>query len=325
MSNEGPQDQPITEVDDSEADSALGDDISALTESIRSSVYNYRHENGRRYHAYGRSEYLLPNDEAEQERLDLAHLVLTMALSGALYTAPIEKPARVLDVGTGTGIWAIELADELPSTIVVGTDISPIQPDWTPPNCQFYIDDAESPWMFEEPFDLIHGRVLCGDIGDWPEFYRQAYESLNPGGWMEMQEHECRIRSDDDTISQAPAIQDWSHNMDVASTRTGKRLNVAHLHRQWMIDAGFVDVAEDIHKLPIGSWPKDPKLKEIGRINRVQVLEAVSAYTIALYTRVLGHTMDQTQIAMMNIRKEFSDRELHLYLNFHVVRGRRPL
>lgn len=316
----------VTEVDLDDIDSALGDDLSVLTESVRSSVYDYRHENGRRYHAYGRSEYLLPNDEAEQGRLDLSHLIYTMALSGALYTAPIEKSdlSRVLDVGTGTGIWAIELADESPSTIVIGTDISPIQPDWIPPNCRFYVDDAETPWTFEEPFDLIHGRVLCGGIADWPEFYRQAHLNLKPGGWMEMQEHECLLRSDDDTINQAPAITEWFQNVDKASTQIGKRLNVAHMHKQWMIEAGFEAVDEDIHKLPIGSWPKDPRLKAIGRIERVQVMEAIPTFTIAYYTRVLGYTMEETEIAMMGIRKEFLDRYLHLYLNFHVIRGRRP-
>lgn len=34
----------------------------------------------------------------------------------------------MLDLGTGTGIWAIDFADEYPSANVIGTDLSPIQP-----------------------------------------------------------------------------------------------------------------------------------------------------------------------------------------------------
>jgi methylase of polypeptide subunit release factors len=65
-------------------------------------------------------------------------------------------------VGTGTGIWAIDIADELPDAVVVGTDLSPIQPDWVPSNCKFYVEDAECEWMYpvNEHFDFIHGRGL---------------------------------------------------------------------------------------------------------------------------------------------------------------------
>lgn len=33
----------------------------------------------------------------------------------------------VIDIGTGTGIWAIDFADEHPESEVIGTDLSPIQ------------------------------------------------------------------------------------------------------------------------------------------------------------------------------------------------------
>ena len=53
----------------------------------------------------------MPNDEKEQDRLDLFHHLFLSLLGGRLWTAPLGNPHRVLDVGTGTGIWAIDFAE----------------------------------------------------------------------------------------------------------------------------------------------------------------------------------------------------------------------
>lgn len=68
--------------------------------------------------------------QLELERLDLTHHVITLLLGGELFLAPLDQPRRVLDIGTGTGLWAIEMADRFPRALVVGTDLSPIQPTW---------------------------------------------------------------------------------------------------------------------------------------------------------------------------------------------------
>lgn len=53
----------------------------------------------------------MPNDEKEQDRLDLYHHIFLSLKGGALYAAPLDNPQKVLDVGTGTGIWAIDFAE----------------------------------------------------------------------------------------------------------------------------------------------------------------------------------------------------------------------
>jgi ubiquinone/menaquinone biosynthesis C-methylase UbiE len=58
------------------------------------------------------------------------HHIYNMLLEGRLHVAPLDKPQRILDIGTGTGIWAIDIADQFPEAEVIGTDLSPIQPSW---------------------------------------------------------------------------------------------------------------------------------------------------------------------------------------------------
>jgi len=66
-------------------------------------------ENGRRYHAFKAGRYHFPNDEVELEREDmLHHLVVELVCEKKLHFAPLENPSNIVDVGTGTGIWAID-------------------------------------------------------------------------------------------------------------------------------------------------------------------------------------------------------------------------
>jgi len=82
---------------------------------------------------------------------------------GQLHYAPLDpRIQEVLDVGTGTGCWAVEFADRHPGAHVIGTDLFPGQPNYIPPNVEFQIDDVRMPWNFgPERFDFIHIRFLA--------------------------------------------------------------------------------------------------------------------------------------------------------------------
>jgi trans-aconitate methyltransferase len=101
-----------------------------------------------------------------------------LTFKGKLWHSPIDekKLHRVLDVGTGTGIWAIDFADEHPSTKVLGVDLSAIEPSFIPPNLEFEIDDLELDWNFHYSFDFIYSRAMSGAISDWPRFFEQSFQ-----------------------------------------------------------------------------------------------------------------------------------------------------
>lgn len=69
------------------------------------------------------------------------------------------------------------MGDQYPSAHVLGIDLSPIQPDWLPPNVRFLVDDVESSWLHpRNHFDYIHSRHTVMAIRDWHRLLEQAYE-----------------------------------------------------------------------------------------------------------------------------------------------------
>jgi predicted TPR repeat methyltransferase len=52
-----------------------------------------------------------PNDEVQNDQLDIAHHMFLMLLGNKLHLAPIQNPQRILDLGCGTGIWCMDMAD----------------------------------------------------------------------------------------------------------------------------------------------------------------------------------------------------------------------
>ncbi|KAF1811222.1 TAM domain methyltransferase [Eremomyces bilateralis CBS 781.70] len=308
-------------------DSLFSEEGSTRSASIASSVLNYTYENGRRYHAYRKGAYLLPNDEEEQDRLDLMHHIYRLCLDGKLHLAPLKPDVqRVLDIGTGTGIWAIDFADEYTSAEVIGNDLSPTQPSWVPPNLKFYIDDIEAEWTYSpsEAFDYIHVRGMGGSILDWNKLYQQSFKNLKPGGWLELHEPEAMFRGDDGTEKAAESVQQWQGLINQAARKFGKELDRAPLHKQRLIDAGFIDVHEEIFKVPVGPWAKDPKYKLIGRYQREHAVAGIEPYTLGFIVKILGWSQEEAQIMIANVLNELKDRRLHLYVPFYYVYGRKP-
>lgn len=184
--------------------------------------------------------------------MDLVHCLWKQLLNGRLYRAPLQpnNTDRILDFGPGTANWALDVAELFPAAEVVGIDLSPIQPIWSSPNCKFFVDDVESEWAYlDEPFDYIHGRAMGGSISNWGHLLAQIYQHLKPGGWVELQEYEFVIRSDDGTHRQMHAFTDFSNKMEAAYLEFGKPMDVALQLRQKLLNAGFEDVVDDFYKV----------------------------------------------------------------------------
>lgn len=131
---------------DDDTDSNYAEDWASDITSLKSDVWRHVYENGRRYHSYREGKYHFPNDEKESNRIEIEHHNQGLQLGGRLHLAPLDHPQEIIDLGTGTGIWCIDVGEMYPSARVVGVDLSPIQPEWVPPNVSFEIDDFEADW-----------------------------------------------------------------------------------------------------------------------------------------------------------------------------------
>jgi len=222
----------------------------------------------------------------------------------------------ILDVGTGTGIWAMDVADDYPDALVLGIDLSPIQPTLVPPNLEFQVFDVEETWNTPNRFDLVHTRVMNGfSIKSWPHFYEQAFISMRPGGWVENQEIDLNFTTDDNTMPADSAILRWQTlwNQGIESVGMTGRCYVDKIKQQ-MMDAGFINVTVRPYKIPSGPWPKDKRLREAGIYHHVGMFEGLTGLSMRVFTRLLGWSVEEMELLLMQVRAELKKRDIHKYL-----------
>jgi SAM-dependent methyltransferase len=315
------EDVQVDSREPSDADSSLGDaDRSTISSSINSSVTDFRHEHGRRYHAFEESQYWLPNDDTEIERLDIQHHCWQLSLGGALYLSPIPKDTHaVIDIGTGTGRWAVEFADNNPSAEVIGTDLSPIQPAWTPPNCSWLVDNAEEEWVYSKKFDFIHSRMLLMGIHDWPRYFRQAWDNLKPGGWIEVQEVQFPIGyADDGRVTKDSPLLVWSKHVQEAAGKDGIDTMCTEKFREHLEKQGFINIREQRVRWAVGAWPKGTREKTLGKWTLENTRSFISPIALALFTKRLGWTTEAVEKFLVDVKADLEDKKTHYFWQLYV-------
>ncbi|KAF0315334.1 hypothetical protein GQ607_017442 [Colletotrichum asianum] len=334
------------DVDDPDDGSSIDERMTTYTASLTSSVVDYPTEYGRRYHAFRQGGELLkttlfsvstnsrgtllayqfPNDDQELDRLDLTHKMMLKTLSGKLYLAPLQKDKvrRILDIGTGTGIWAVEMGDCFPNAEIIGNDLSPIQTPWVPPNVKFEIDDVESSWVGVEKYDYIFCRYMVVAIADWPKLIQNIYEHLNPGGWVEFQEMDGLYYSEDNTYTEELAVFKWNREYLAACDAMGRTARPGSQVEGWVRGTGFDNVESQKFKTPIGPWAKDPQLRDVGMICLSQLLDGLEGFTLKLFCGFLGKTQEEVLVMLSHVRKELKSGAAHILVNQHVVYAQKP-
>ncbi|KAH7021987.1 S-adenosyl-L-methionine-dependent methyltransferase [Ilyonectria destructans] len=279
------------------------------TASASASILEYRRSQGRTYHSEKfTSSYFCPNDDQQVQSMDMTHHYLTLLLGNELFLAPVKIDGlqNILDVGTGSGD---EFADRYPDTQVIGTDLSPCQPQWIPPN---------------NHFEFIHLRYLFGAIKDWNILFEEAYRCCAPEGWVQSAEADIEFRSDDGTTDLEPVFQTYQKLFEDGGKVLGNSFFVRDLQQKAFEEAGFVDVKTVDYKFPVGGWPKDSKLAEIGRFVKLTLENDIEGYTLMMWHEVVQWPKDEYQLFLMNLQKAMRNPKVHSYMIVRYVYGRKP-
>ncbi|EYB21685.1 hypothetical protein FG05_03836 [Fusarium graminearum] len=269
--------------------------LSSSSTSLNTSIYQHAFENGRRSDSF----------------------------SGNLYFSPIaDNPQKIIDLATGTGIWAIDIADKFPSASVVGVDLSPIQPSWVPPNLKFLVDDIEDEWMHGDDYDFVHMRCISPWLKDEVKVLRQAHDHMKPGAWIEIQELDARANCDDGSLPKDAPLAKFFDTAATAVASFGMKFRAGENLREPLEKAGFVNVSCKVLKVPIGTWAKDKKLRLIGLYLKTAVSDMFGAMAAKPLRKVMGP--DEIELFLIDARKDLNNVNYHAYENYYFWMGQKP-
>lgn len=120
------------------------------------------------------------------------------------------------------------------------------------------------------------------------EFLAEVHKrTLKPGGWLEHHEVAPDPQSEDGTVPPGHPFYKWGTLIFEAGDKMDRTYRTAYGTKKWMEDVGFINVVERKYKFPIGRWPAQPRMKELGMWFRAYFEDGMEGYAMALLTRVL--------------------------------------
>lgn len=267
--------------------------------------------------------YALPRDLEEANRLDFQHYILRNAFQGN-YAAPISNPSSILDVGTGTGRWAIEMAQFFPQARVIGMDV--MQPkvdaaaerspdfDVRPSNYQFVPGNVLEGLPFPDAsFDFVHQRLLFLAIpaDRWPFVISEMVRVTRLGGWVELVETTAP-RGGGPAVDQ---LFTWGSQL-VAHRGVDTNLGTA-IGSMLQKAAGVGNVSAREIEIPFGAWGG-----RIGNLLAMDLLFAVEGVGGLVVTQGLASEAQFKQ-TLAAARADANGNQYHCISPFYIAYGQR--
>ncbi|TFK49097.1 S-adenosyl-L-methionine-dependent methyltransferase [Heliocybe sulcata] len=293
--------------------------------------------------------YKLPADLSEMDftkRLALQHRMWKL-LVGGLYPPDLaeavaqllkrEDDARpkVLDVGSGSGIWIVEMAQANPEVDFIGFDLVKNEAIVAPPNCRFIIGDLTGGLPdFQAAFDIVHARSVVGHLLDPTEGLRIIAGCVKPGGLLVLADGDLRVYN-----SQKHLLHAAVDGEDNAAT---DRCWFARWAKEWTSQTcpdGYFPIEDRVEQLKQDSgidlekaggvvhrqyfapvnWPGEgvEHGEELGGIMKLNLTRFVDACKPSFLAS--GYDPEIVERWISEIQNEMEDGKLRYYCPWHVV------
>ncbi|KAJ4044517.1 hypothetical protein NW758_006435 [Fusarium oxysporum] len=167
--------------------------------------------------------------------------------------------------------------------------------------------------------------MMLGCFTDFPQIIKVAFDNLEPGGYLELQDMSLPARSDDRTLHPESYLSKWCRSCFEAGQNLGRPVFPTTEYKNYLAAAGFVDIVEVQQKWPTNPWPRDRKFKELGAWACANIAGGLDGLSLAYFTRGLGWSTEETRVFCAHVRKDLQNPKIHAYWPIYFVYGRKPL
>jgi hypothetical protein len=94
---------------------------------------------------------------------------------------------------------------------------------------------------------------------------------------------------------------------------------------EMMRRGGFANVTERVFHVPIGTWPKNRKLKSVGLYWKTILLDGCQAIALGPMTRGLRWSKEQVEAFLVSVRRAYEDNGSLMYMPLVCVYGQKPM
>ncbi|KAJ3004120.1 UNVERIFIED_CONTAM: hypothetical protein HDU68_005296 [Siphonaria sp. JEL0065] len=272
-------------------------------------------ENRRRYHAVETSDYVLPNDDQEQTRLELQHKMLRYAFGSDVICPDARKVikkrgTKVLDIGCANGAWM----DSLFSNGHVhceyhGVDISPDAFEFgTVCGAKLVVGNVLERLPYEDnAFDYVHQRLLIlgVPIDKWTHVMKEIIRVTKPGGWIELTEVDMEV------YDAGPASDAIMTPFISVLDKRGLDIHAGlNLMKNAITVGGLMNIGVRSASIPLG-WNG-----ELGRLHAKDAREG-SLSLSPFMTKALGITVEEYASMIDDCYNEWG--QTKAFVNYHCL------